>query len=754
MKDVFISYTIADKEFAFKLHEKLTNDNISCFIDKKSIPWGANWITEIEKHLQSAKNIILILSPDYCKSEWATAEFFLPLQKDPKNIERRIRPLIYRDCNDKLPPFIKSLQSIDVSSDKKFQEQYPQMVTELKSFQLIRDSNSPESFALELESEIPIFNGSPILAKYPQQAFRISPKEIIESVKQQFDKKELAFRELGQNSVDAGATSIHVTYTYESGFMSCYFKDDGCGMNENIIRNNYMKLFDSSKELTSDTIGYFSLGRISAFCYDIEMMKIYTMTKEDPGYKIEIFSNMSGMLFRIEKSHMMELLQSKHGTLIELIIKVGSRESFLSEVKKINESIKQELCWVDPKVVITEIDDNSLNKKEVVINKAMKIPGKFSMNLDIELPRVNGKVDFCIGLKSKKQTSSPITLCIGKIPVKRTSTLPWYNDASFNIQGVSIILNSFQFKTNIGRNEIFLDTPFVKYLLPKLFDKVILNQYVKTLAEACLNSTFKNKNFDYSVMQLFSSLCVQSSKNQFEIPEEIFKTPFIYNYSGFKPRFYSIHDLDEHEGPIYYTLDNPLDFPLLRIFENNKLTFISLSDLSWDFQSFLENRYKDRLYKIENRIIIANEDDEKLKNISRQVNENIEDFFLVNEIFSNSAHSHFKVSVVNFINIDDKKDEDTPTMYNKSKNLLYLNYTNSYINSLVELSLDEDEKYTNIAMHFLIREIIYTSDLNLSTFERKNLLKKDLLTRFGNSNEIMFEKLIINKLKELTNLTL
>ncbi len=76
-------------------------------------------------------------------------------------------------------------------------------------------------------------------------------------------------RELVQNSIDAGTSSIEVwcdyEYTDNNGVLTIHIDDFGEGMDENIIDNQLTKLFASAKENDLTKIGKFGIGFVSVF---------------------------------------------------------------------------------------------------------------------------------------------------------------------------------------------------------------------------------------------------------------------------------------------------------------------------------------------------------------------------------------------------------------------------------------------------------------------------------------------------------
>ena len=52
---VFLSYSHRNEDFVIDLYRLLTRDGVSCFFDRESIAWGANWIIELEKGIDDCE---------------------------------------------------------------------------------------------------------------------------------------------------------------------------------------------------------------------------------------------------------------------------------------------------------------------------------------------------------------------------------------------------------------------------------------------------------------------------------------------------------------------------------------------------------------------------------------------------------------------------------------------------------------------------------------------------------------------------
>jgi tetratricopeptide (TPR) repeat protein len=120
---VFLSYNRGNEEFVIELYRRLTRDGVSCFFDRESIAWGDNWVIELEKGIDECESMILCLSPDFCRSEWTKLERTGAVADDPGGQKIKLLPLLLEHCD--IPRLLKPIQRIDVSTPKKFEENYP-----------------------------------------------------------------------------------------------------------------------------------------------------------------------------------------------------------------------------------------------------------------------------------------------------------------------------------------------------------------------------------------------------------------------------------------------------------------------------------------------------------------------------------------------------------------------------------------------------------------------------------------------------
>jgi hypothetical protein len=105
-----MSYCREDSPFAVKLAEDLRAAGANVWIDQLDINPGQPWDVTVEKALQSAGGIIVILSPASVDSPNVRDEVSLALGKN-----KRVIPILYRDCD--APIRLTRLQRIDFRTD-------------------------------------------------------------------------------------------------------------------------------------------------------------------------------------------------------------------------------------------------------------------------------------------------------------------------------------------------------------------------------------------------------------------------------------------------------------------------------------------------------------------------------------------------------------------------------------------------------------------------------------------------------------
>ena len=93
-KEIFISYSKKDKDFAWKLADDLVSTGHKVWIDR-SLQVGEDWKQTIEKKLEEADEVIVVLSANATASKWVQHEGSIAY-----GLKKRMYPVLIED----LPP--------------------------------------------------------------------------------------------------------------------------------------------------------------------------------------------------------------------------------------------------------------------------------------------------------------------------------------------------------------------------------------------------------------------------------------------------------------------------------------------------------------------------------------------------------------------------------------------------------------------------------------------------------------------------
>jgi hypothetical protein len=101
MIDFFISYTGVDEEWAAWIAWILEEAGYTVFIQAWDILPGTNFVAEMQDAMTVARRTIAILSEDYFKSKYTTAEWTAAITRDPSGEDRVLVPIKVRRCEPK-----------------------------------------------------------------------------------------------------------------------------------------------------------------------------------------------------------------------------------------------------------------------------------------------------------------------------------------------------------------------------------------------------------------------------------------------------------------------------------------------------------------------------------------------------------------------------------------------------------------------------------------------------------------------------
>ena len=93
MADLFISYSRNDSETAEQLVRRLQSESLSVWIDRAELTPASNWSAEIVEAIESAKALLLLLSPHSVQSEQVVREVALAFESKKTIIPVEIEPV-------------------------------------------------------------------------------------------------------------------------------------------------------------------------------------------------------------------------------------------------------------------------------------------------------------------------------------------------------------------------------------------------------------------------------------------------------------------------------------------------------------------------------------------------------------------------------------------------------------------------------------------------------------------------------------
>ncbi|WP_284274071.1 toll/interleukin-1 receptor domain-containing protein [Bradyrhizobium iriomotense] len=105
MEDFFVNYTSAAKVWAVWVGFVLEEEGFTVAIQARDFRPGSNFFLETQRAATEADRTIMVLSPDYLKSQFAFPEWAAAFAQDPQGLKRKLVPAMVRQCQ---PPGLLS----------------------------------------------------------------------------------------------------------------------------------------------------------------------------------------------------------------------------------------------------------------------------------------------------------------------------------------------------------------------------------------------------------------------------------------------------------------------------------------------------------------------------------------------------------------------------------------------------------------------------------------------------------------------
>ena len=115
MSGVFISYASTDRDFAEKLGSDLRRAGHQVWLDDSDVRVGEPIISAIEKGIQGAEYLILVLSPRSVDSQWVSEEWHAAYWEQIQSGRIKLLPVLIQDCE--IPRFLSNKRYADFRTD-------------------------------------------------------------------------------------------------------------------------------------------------------------------------------------------------------------------------------------------------------------------------------------------------------------------------------------------------------------------------------------------------------------------------------------------------------------------------------------------------------------------------------------------------------------------------------------------------------------------------------------------------------------
>jgi len=109
MADVFISYSVKDKDISEFMYKHLTNEGLDVFMAPLSVNPGERWDKKILKNLKMSPWVLFLASKDACASAVIQQEIGIAL-----GTQKNLVPIVWNMDPSQLPGFVSNIQALDL----------------------------------------------------------------------------------------------------------------------------------------------------------------------------------------------------------------------------------------------------------------------------------------------------------------------------------------------------------------------------------------------------------------------------------------------------------------------------------------------------------------------------------------------------------------------------------------------------------------------------------------------------------------
>ncbi len=106
--DVFLSYSMADRDEARAMESFLTKKRLKVFLSEKDIKPGSKWEDEIKEALRNSNLLCMLVTPNSLRSDWIISEYGAAWSQDI-----RILPVLFQCSAKDLPEGLRNYQAVN-----------------------------------------------------------------------------------------------------------------------------------------------------------------------------------------------------------------------------------------------------------------------------------------------------------------------------------------------------------------------------------------------------------------------------------------------------------------------------------------------------------------------------------------------------------------------------------------------------------------------------------------------------------------
>ena len=406
------------------------------------------------------------------------------------------------------------------------------------------------------------------------EGFRFSPEEILESIKQQFPTSTEFIRELVQNSLDANASKIEISFNWGAGIGMISVLDNGEGMTSEELSRYLTTIFLSEKG--PNCVGRIGIGKLSPIALESCAALRYTSAAKGERTELKILvPSMNGFIIKHDPDHPMFPNVAEGGTKVNVYLKI-SKEKFESDI--IPDCLKaawKYLRFIDrryhkltmkfgknlefgfnPRYNSVPPAFEKFSRGDKFPDTEIEIYDDFRCNLLDYVERevfvskrdYKGKKARYIGnvvVGVPNNGNDGVNVSTGYIPIADYLSMPWdcYNNSkNFKIDGLAIYIDSYAITTTFSRNTFILDSSARQILKNTLYDIVI--PYLAERINVFNTSNHEKANFPGSLRKAIVSILYADELGYISLPRD------------YRKKFRSIPLLPSPYRGIYFSLED------------------------------------------------------------------------------------------------------------------------------------------------------------------------------------------------------